>query len=160
MKNVSSISQPFSLLRMLRSKLGKISGFSLVFAFVKLNAFTAALFLSGFTESVADYGLFEYALAVGLLAAVVLDAGQNNAYPFFTLKQAKDRRAVFYLHGLVIGVLCCIAALIGTLWGEGGTGFTLIALISGIVTLQALASAILKTHGKIYPAVFLTAVCF
>lgn len=154
MRNVFRISLPTNWGQLQTSKLGKMSGFSLVFAFVKLNAFTAVLFLSHFTESVAEYGLFEYALSVGLLASVILNAGQSNAYPFFTLKKVKKRRKVFYLHGLLIGVLCLIAAFCTYLLEENAARYAFIALISGIITLQALASSILKTHGKIYNAVF------
>ena len=74
----------------IKHQIFKISGFSIIFGLIKLNSFTAALFLSNFTANAADYGLFEYAFSFGLILAIPLDFGLQVAYPFFNLKLKKE----------------------------------------------------------------------
>ena len=62
-----SITKKIPLFTKLEIDFFNLSCFTLVFGFVKLNAFTAALFLSNFVANVSDYGLFEYALTLSLI---------------------------------------------------------------------------------------------
>jgi len=145
------------LLPQFKAQLVKLSGFSIVFGFIKLNAFTAALFLSNFVDNTADYGLFEYALSIGLIAAIPLNFGLQGAYPFFNLKAKRAGfRSVFYFHSLSVSALLCTLFLINryiyTLMPDK-LAFAL--LIGGIIAMQVMLSSILKSHERIFPAVFL-----
>lgn len=145
------------LLPQLKSQLVKLSGFSIVFGFIKLNAFTAALFLSNFVDNTADYGLFEYALSIGLIIAIPLNFGLQGAYPYFNLKsKRKGFRSVFYFHSLSISSLLGIAFLFNRyVYALMPDKLAFALLIGGIIAMQVMLSAILKSHERIFPAVFL-----
>lgn len=145
------------LLPQVKEQFVKLSGFTIVFGFIKLNAFTAALFLSNFVDDTADYGLFEYALSIGLILSIPLNFGLQGAYPFFNLKsRRKGFKSVFYFHSLTIsgflGICFVINRYVYTLMPDK-LAFAL--LIGGIIAMQVMLSAILKSHEKIFPAVFL-----
>lgn len=145
------------LLPQLKAQLVKLSGFTIVFGFIKLNAFTAALFLSNFVDDTADYGLFEYALSIGLIMAIPLNFGLQGAYPFFNLKSKREGfKSVFYFHSLTIsgalGACFLINQYVYTIMPDK-LAFAL--LIGGIIAMQVMLSSILKSHEKIFPAVFL-----
>lgn len=145
------------LLPQFKAQLVKLSGFSIVFGFIKLNAFTAALFLSNFVDNTADYGLFEYALSIGLIAAIPLNFGLQGAYPFFNLKTKRAGfKSVFHFHSLsisaLLGILFLVNRYIYTLMPDK-LAFAL--LIGGIIAMQVMLSSILKSHERIFPAVFL-----
>lgn len=154
MRNLS-ITKKMPSLANLKIDFSKLSWFTLVFGFVKLNAFTAALFLSNFVANVADYGLFEYALTIGFMVAIPLDFGLNGAYPFFNIKLGrKDYKSVFYFHGLLMGGF--MLSLFGVhefIHGFLPTKYVFALLIGGIVSVQALSSSILKSHEILIKAV-------
>lgn len=154
MRNLS-ITKKIPSLTHLKVDLSKLSWFTLVFGFVKLNAFTAALFLSNFVASVADYGLFEYALTIGFMVAIPLGFGLNGAYPFFNIKLGKkDYKSVFYFHGLLMGGLMLSLFGIHEFIHEFlPTKYVFALLIGGIVSVQALSSSILKSHEVLVRAV-------
>ena len=135
----------------------KISGFTLVFAFVKFNSFSAALLLSNFMEELAGFGLFEYALALGLILAQSLNIGLEGAYPFFNLRLKRaGYRSIFYFHGIIVCSL--VLFFLGGQYIELlniSDKYFLTSLIAGIIALQVLMSVILKSHEQIYPAVIL-----
>jgi len=145
------------LLPQLKAQLVKLSGFSLVFTFVKLNAFTAALFLSNFVANTADYGLFEYALSIGLIAAIPLNFGLQGAYPFFNLKQQREGfKSIFYFHALLVsGLLFFFFVFNKWAYPLVPEKIAFALLIGGIIAMQVMLSAILKSHETIFPAVFL-----
>jgi O-antigen/teichoic acid export membrane protein len=139
----------------IKQQVAKVSLFSIAFAFVKLNSFTAALFLSNFVASTTDYGLFEYALSLGLILAIPLDLGLQGAYPFFNLKLKKEGyRSIFFFHALLIGggILLFVggqelfAPILADKWN-----FAL--LLGGIFFSQSLLSVILKSHERIFTAI-------
>ncbi|RMG84292.1 MAG: hypothetical protein D6714_08245 [Bacteroidetes bacterium] len=138
-----------------KAQIFRLSWFTLAFGFVKFNAFTAALILSNFVGDVADYGLFEYALSVGFMIAIPLDFGLNGAYPYFNLRLGqKDTRAVFFFHAVLMG-----SVALGLFWVNQFLGgivpekLLLALLIGGVVSIQALSSAMLKSHEILLPAV-------
>lgn len=146
-----------ALLPQLKAQFFKLSGFSILFVFVKINAFTAALFLSNFVDNTADYGLFEYALSIGLIAAIPLNFGLQGAYPFFNLKLQKTGfRSVFYFHSLLVSSLLCMLFMVNK-WVfpfiPEKIAFAL--LIGGVIAMQVMLSAILKSHEVLFPAMLL-----
>lgn len=145
------------LLPQLKAQLVKLSGFSIVFGFIKLNAFTAALFLSNFVDDTAEYGLFEYALSIGLILAIPLNFGLQGAYPFFNLKTKREGfRSVFYFHALTISSLLGAVFLINRyVYVLLPDKLAFAILIGGIIAMQVMLSSILKSHERIFPAVFL-----
>lgn len=154
MRNLSITNRILSLAN-IKADFSKLSWFTLVFGFVKLNAFTAALFLSNFVDSVSDYGLFEYALTIGFMIAVPLDFGLNSAYPFFNIKLGRrDYKAVFYFHGLLVGgIMLSIYGIHEFIYEFLPTKYIFALLIGGIVSVQALSSSILKSHEVLVRAV-------
>ena len=154
MKNLS-ITKKIPFLTNLEIDFSKLSWFTLVFGFVKLNAFTAALFLSNFVANVSDYGLFEYALTIGFMVAIPLDFGLNGAYPFFNIKLGKkDYKSVFYFHGLLMGgLMLSIFGIHEFIYSFLHTKYVFALLIGGIVSVQALSSSILKSHEVLIKAV-------
>lgn len=142
-----------------KNQIFKISGFTLIFGLIKLNAFTATLFLSNFTANASDYGLFEYALSFGLILAIPLDFGLQVAYPFFNLKLKKEGfRSIFFLHAvLVSGTILTFLSLQWIYQPILSDKWNLILLLGGIVFCQCLSASILKSHEKIFTAVFIEA---
>ena len=155
MKNLS-ITKRIPSLANLKIDVSKLSWFTLVFGFVKLNAFTAALFLSNLVASVSDYGLFEYALTIGFMTAIPLNFGLNGAYPFFNIKLGKkDYKSVFYFHGLLMGsLMLSIYGIHLFIHDFLPTKYVFALLIGGVVSVQALSSSILKSHEVLVRAVF------
>ena len=140
-----------------RTQILKLSTVSLVFAFVKINAFTAALFLTNFVGDIADFGVFEYALSIGLIAAIPLNFGLQGAYPFFNLKLKKEGyKSVFYFHSLSISLVLLGVFLIDFLGGNFlSPGISLALLVAGIYANQISFSSIFKSHDRVITAAFL-----
>ncbi len=139
----------------LKAQLGRLSWFTVLFGFVKLNAFTAALFLSNFVSNVAEFGLFEYALSVGLMAAIPFNFGLQGAYPYFNLKlRLTGFRALFHLHALLLGGGILVVLVLDYFVVDIVPAKLLLALIiGGIVAQQVMFSAILKSHEILVRAV-------
>ncbi|MEZ5041037.1 MAG: oligosaccharide flippase family protein [Saprospiraceae bacterium] len=146
-----------ALLPQLKAQFLKLSGFSILFVFVKINAFTAALFLSNFVDNTADYGLFEYALSIGLIAAIPLNFGLQGAYPFFNLRLQKEGfKSVFYFHSLLVSSLLCLLFVINQwLFPFMPEKIAFALLIGGIIAMQVMLSAILKSHEVLSSAMLL-----
>lgn len=140
---------------MMKTHLAKFSWFIVVFAFIKINGFTAALFLSNFVSNVTDYGLFEYALSVGFVLAVIFNFGLQGAYPYFNLKLKKEGyHSLFHGHALVLGggllTLFCANFFLFDLMSSA---LSFAILIGGIIALQVMSSVILKSHEILKKAV-------
>lgn len=135
---------------------GRLLFFALLFGGVKLSGFSAALLLSSIA-GLADYGRFEYALAVGLLLALPLNMGLQGAYPYFNLRmRQRGYRSIFYFHALLMGG--ALALLIGSdmlFFHWLPPQLATAGLLGGVIALQVLVAAILKSHEKILRAVLL-----
>jgi len=134
----------------------RVSVFSFVFFLVKGSAFAAALWLSNMV-SIADLGLFEYALSGGLILAVILNLGLQGAYPFFIIREKKESyRAIFFFHGLLVSGL-----ILGLIFLNKITGywipikFSLMGIMASVIGMQVLYSTILKSHEVLIPAILL-----
>jgi len=141
----------------LKKQLFRVSKFSLVYLAVKFNALTAALFLSNLIIDKIQYGLFEYALSLGIILAIPFNAGLQGAYPFFNVKlQKKGYSSIFFFHALIVsGILLVFLGgqlFYGPLIAEK---WNLALLVGGIIALQVLLSVIWKSHERIYRAVCL-----
>lgn len=139
-----------------KKDLQRVSVFSLVFFLVKGSAFAAALWLSNMI-SVAEFGLFEYALSGGLILAVILNLGLQGAYPFFIIKEKKENyRAIFFFHGLLVSGVILVLILLNKIMGYWiPIKFSLMGLMASLIALQVLYSTILKSHEILIPAVLL-----
>ncbi|MEM6964287.1 MAG: hypothetical protein AAF573_05945 [Bacteroidota bacterium] len=144
------------LLLLVRKEFWKLCAFSFVFFLVKASAFGAALWLSNMI-SIAEFGLFEFALSGGLIVAVLLNVGMQGAYPFFIIKADRaDYRAVFFLHGLVLTGGFVTLIFINKMGGHWvPIKFSLLLLMGSVFAMQALYSTILKSHEILIPAIFL-----
>lgn len=137
-------------------QLSKIGLFSTVFAIVKSNGFTAALFLSFFAVDIAAYGLFEYALSLGLMLCIPLNSGLQAAYPYFYIRQGKvNFRPVFHLHASMIGSLVLLFLILQNLWLAIDIKYTLALLFAACLSLQMMLSVMMKSGEKIFGAVIL-----
>ena len=146
-------SQPF--IAKYGDMLWRIVQVGLVFGVIKSFSFLSVILLSNVVTDVAQYGLFEYALGVGVLLAIVLTAGLQGAYPYFNLKlQAEGFQSLFYLHAAGIAGLTLLFFL-GNYWLDFGVPrkFSLAILLGGIVAIQMLLSSILKSHDHVKKAV-------
>ncbi|MDB4727956.1 hypothetical protein OAF63_04120 [Saprospiraceae bacterium] len=154
MKKLSAIEWS-TVLPVFRTYISKFSGFVLLFAFIKINAFTSAIFLSNFTATVADFGLFEYALSVGLIMAVIFNFGLQGAYPYFNLKLKKEGyQSIFHAHSVLLGGLLIGLFLIHQYINSFlPTKYIFAILIGGIIALQVMASVILKSNEILKKAV-------
>ena len=135
--------------------LWRIVQVGLVFGVIKSFSFLSVILLSNVVADVAQYGLFEYALGVGVLLAIVLTAGLQGAYPYFNLKlRAEGFRSLFFLHATGIAVFT-LAFFFCNNWFAWGVPrkFSLAVLLGGIVSIQMLLSSILKSHDHIKKAV-------
>lgn len=134
----------------------RVSVFSFVFFLVKGSAFAAALWLSNMV-SVAEFGLFEYALSGGLILAVILNLGMQGAYPFFIIREKKDNyRAIFFFHGLLISGLIIGLIFLNKIFGYWiSIKFSLMIIMASVIAMQVLYSTILKSHEILIPAVLL-----
>ncbi|MFT4761665.1 MAG: O-antigen/teichoic acid export membrane protein [Paraglaciecola sp.] len=151
--------KPFNsslILTMVKRHLAKFSWFIVVFAFIKINGFSAALFLSNFVVNVADYGLFEYALSVGFVLAVIFNFGLQGAYPYFNLKLRKEGyHSLFHAHALILGgSLLSLFLFNYSFYSFIPSKFLFALLIGSIVALQVMSSVILKSHEILQKAVF------
>ena len=140
-----------------RASFARFSLVSLVFAFVKINAFTAALLMSNLVDDIAQFGVFEYALSIGLMVAIPLNFGLQGAYPFFNLKlKKKGYQSVFYFHSLVISFLLFSILFCNILVGYFlNPSIALALLIAGIYANQIMFSSILKSHNRVVLAALL-----
>jgi hypothetical protein len=133
--------------------------FGLMFGLVKINSVSAVFVSASLSPSLEVFGLLDYALAVGIILSIPLNAGLTGAYPYFILKLKKvDDEVLFFYHGLATGlgyfmlrIGCCIININYT------PSLHLILIISSIFSLQILASVIYKSNGKIFKALIFDA---
>ena len=79
--------------------------FGLMFGLVKINSVSAVFISASLSPSIEVFGLVDYALAVGIILSIPLNAGLTGAYPFFILKLKQiDDESLFFYHGLVVGL--------------------------------------------------------
>jgi len=82
----------------------RIFSVGLVFAVVKLAGFATAILLAQLVDDVAVYGLFEFALTLGIVLSLFFNGGLQAAYPFFNLKEnRKGYHSIFFAHSLIVG---------------------------------------------------------
>ncbi|MEO1623881.1 MAG: hypothetical protein AAFV25_01895 [Bacteroidota bacterium] len=135
----------------------KLAVFASVFLLVKISGFISALWLSKLVTDVGQYGLFEYALSVGLLIAIPLNVGLQVAYPYFNIKlRERGYRSLFYLHPVLYCSLIGLILIANHWWlGSLAPKHQLALLIGGIIGIQMMLSFILKSHEIISRAVLL-----
>ncbi|MDN5215668.1 hypothetical protein QQ020_26560 [Fulvivirgaceae bacterium BMA12] len=132
----------------------KFLGFLVVFGIAKLSVFSAPLLFSNIVSKVA-YGKLEYALSLGAVLAVFLNAGMNASYPYFKLKKkTSDFDLTFYIHTLFIWLLVLTCFLV---YKMNFINFSLFLsiLVAGILAIQMLQSVICKSEKSITKAVVL-----
>ncbi len=137
----------------------RLLGVGLVFGSIKLISFFSVILLSNVTTSAAEYGLFEYALGIGILLAIVLNAGLQGAYPYFNLKlQSTGYKSLFYLHGVLVGLTILLLLGFNSIFQwQIPEKFLLAGMLGGIIAMQMMMSSILKSHDQIKKAVLLDA---
>ena len=141
----------------LKGQIRRLGLFASIFLLGKISGFVSALWLSQLVTDMASYGLFEYALSVGILIAIALNVGLQAAYPYFNLKKReRGFRSIFYFHpllcsGLIGGILLMDYWLFQVIEPK----LQLALLIGGIIAMQLLLSYILKSHEFIIRAVLL-----
>lgn len=140
----------------LKNDFQRLASFSILFSLVKLSSFIAALWLSNLV-SITNFGLFEYALSFGIIAAVPLNVGLQGAYPFFNIR-AKEAgfKSLFYFHVLWVIALVVIVLIVDLVFFQQlATKIHLAVLIACIIAMQNLYSTILKSHEILLPAILL-----
>ncbi len=141
------------------SKVKRLVIFALVFGLVKVNAVAAVFILSNLSPDIALFGSVDYALALGLILTVPLNAGLTGAYPYFVLKlHKKEYEGVFFFHGLL---LCLTHLLLSSIPDVFGIPFSdklqLTLTIAAVFSLQILAGVMYKSKEKVFTALLFEA---
>lgn len=154
MKRLSAINWTATIPN-IKTYIAKFSWFILVYIFIKINGFTAALFFSNLVSDVSDYGLFEYALSLGFMLAVVFNFGLQGAYPYFNLKLKKEGyHSLFHAHALILGsIMIGLFFVDQFLYSLIPSKYLFATLIGCIIALQVMSSVILKSHEILQKAV-------
>ncbi|MFK7808014.1 MAG: hypothetical protein AB8F74_09470 [Saprospiraceae bacterium] len=142
-----------------RNKLLRIIFFALVFGLVKINSVLAVFILSNFSPSIEIFGTIDYALALGIIICVPLNAGLPGAYPYFILKLKETvYESAFYFHGWILSSVF-LAILLSCFFLPIPLSITaqLTILIAAIFCLQILASVMFKSHEKLFTALLFEA---
>ena len=141
------------------ANLQKIGLFAIVFGIVKINSVAAVFILANLSPSMATFGMIDYALALGLILAVPVNAGLTGAYPYFILKQKKTNyESVFFFHAWALSLLFLLCYGVLLLLGIDIPATLILTLIIMVVfALQIMASVILKSKEQIFTALFFDA---
>jgi hypothetical protein len=140
-------------------QLQRLIGFTIFFALLKFNAVAAVFILSNLSDSVATFGIFDYALSLGLLLTVPINTGMPGAYPYFILKAKEaDLESVFPFHGWLLSTSFLVIYILTLLLGiQLPIAFSLAFLFAFVFALQILASVMLKSKEHIFSALLFDA---
>ena len=120
-----------------------ISGGAIGFLAAKAAVFVAPLMLSR-SWGLADYGRFEFTLALATLLAVPFGVGLTGAIPYFLLKRADSSYLqAFQLH-TVFAALALIAITPFYLTGRIAQPTFLAVVLTGIIVIQNIRSTLYK----------------
>jgi hypothetical protein len=140
-------------------QLQRLIGFVILFALLKFNAVAAVFILSNLSDSVTTFGIFDYALSLGLLLTVPINTGLPGAYPYFILKAKEtDLESVFPFHGWLLSTSFLVIYLLTMLLGvQLPVALSLAFLFAFVFALQILASVMLKSREHIFSALLFDA---